>query len=157
MSVHQRQAAPRATGAENENGNGSSHFVRPNCERRLEHVRDYGLRRDFADRCVLVNRKGWAMIKDEDLFAGAQVRARRKELGMTQEELAGALGLTFQQVQKYERGINRISVSRLAQIMQVLSVPAEYFFDVKIERVERRLNRNDRRKKDRRNSDRRAQ
>lgn len=120
-------------------------------------MRDYGLRRDFADRCVLVNRKGWAMIKDEDLFAGAQVRARRKELGMTQEELAGALGLTFQQVQKYERGINRISVSRLAQIMQVLSVPAEYFFDVKIERVERRLNRNDRRKKDRRNSDRRAQ
>lgn len=97
------------------------------------------------------------MIKDEDIFAGKRVRERRNELGMTQEWLAKALGVTFQQVQKYEKGFNRISVSRLAQIMEILKVPAEYFFDVKVERVERRLNRNDRRKKDRRNSDRRAQ
>lgn len=64
-----------------------------------------------------------------DELVGGRVQARRKQLGMSQEGLAGALGLTFQQVQKYERGKNRISASRLQHIADVLTVPVSYFFD----------------------------
>lgn len=63
-----------------------------------------------------------------DVFAGAQVRARRKELHISQERLAELSGITFQQVQKYERAANRISVSRLARIATALDVPPGYFF-----------------------------
>lgn len=64
-----------------------------------------------------------------DLHVGGRMRARRVELGMSQEKLAEALGLTFQQVQKYERGQNRISASRLFDVARVLDVPVAYFFE----------------------------
>lgn len=64
-----------------------------------------------------------------DIYVGSRVKARRKEVGMTQQDLAKALGLTFQQVQKYERGANRISASKLFMISGTLDVPIPYFFD----------------------------
>ena len=64
-----------------------------------------------------------------DLHVGARVRMRRKLLGVSQEKLADALGLTFQQVQKYERGANRISASKLFEIGRFLQAPPSYFFD----------------------------
>ncbi len=64
-----------------------------------------------------------------DAHVGARVRLRRTLLGMTQTHLGDALGLTFQQMQKYERGANRISASRLFDLSRVLDVPLEYFFD----------------------------
>jgi len=63
-----------------------------------------------------------------DVQVGARVRARRLLIGINQETLAKALGLTFQQVQKYEGGANRVSASRLSQIAKFLDVPVEYFF-----------------------------
>lgn len=63
-----------------------------------------------------------------DVFAGERLRARRKFLGMSQQALADAVGITFQQVQKYERGANRISVSKLARMARALQAsPAEFF------------------------------
>lgn len=64
-----------------------------------------------------------------DLHVGARVRARRKLQGVSQEKLADALKLTFQQVQKYERGANRISASKLWDIGKVLGVAPAYFFE----------------------------
>ena len=64
-----------------------------------------------------------------DIHVGSRVRQRRQLLGLSQEKLAAALGLTFQQVQKYERGTNRISASRLYAISQALDVPLYYFFE----------------------------
>ena len=64
-----------------------------------------------------------------DKYVGARLRMRRMMLGMTQQKLGGALGLTFQQVQKYEKGANRIGASRLQQIAQILQVPESFFFD----------------------------
>lgn len=64
-----------------------------------------------------------------DTHVGARVRARRRLLGITQERLGEALGLTFQQVQKYERGSNRISASRLFELSRILAVPVTYFYD----------------------------
>jgi transcriptional regulator with XRE-family HTH domain len=64
-----------------------------------------------------------------DAHVGTHVRNRRLELGMTQGKLADALGITFQQVQKYENGINRISASRLQHVSQVLQVNIPYFFE----------------------------
>lgn len=64
-----------------------------------------------------------------DVHVGRRVRLRRKELGVSQAWLANRLGLTFQQVQKYERGSNRISASKLYQIASVLEVPITYFFE----------------------------
>ena len=63
-----------------------------------------------------------------DVYVGGQVRIRRLLLGMNQEELAQSLGLTFQQVQKYESGANRVSASRLWEIAVVLKMPIGYFF-----------------------------
>ena len=63
-----------------------------------------------------------------DLHVGARVRARRKVIGMSQEQLAAALKLTFQQIQKYERGANRISASKLYEIAVALQVPISHFF-----------------------------
>ncbi len=60
---------------------------------------------------------------------GSRLRLRRKVLGLSQEKLAQALGITFQQVQKYEKGANRISASRLQQIASVLEVPVAFFFE----------------------------
>lgn len=64
-----------------------------------------------------------------DAHVGARVRLRRTMLGMSQEKLAHALGLTFQQVQKYERGTNRVGSSRLFELSKILDVPIQYFFD----------------------------
>ncbi len=64
-----------------------------------------------------------------DVHVGLRIRLRRKELGVSQEKLAEAIGLTFQQVQKYERGSNRISASRLLEFSKVLDVSIPYFFD----------------------------
>ncbi|WP_134496224.1 helix-turn-helix domain-containing protein [Microvirga pakistanensis] len=64
-----------------------------------------------------------------DAHIGSRVRSRRIKLGMSQEKLAEALGLTFQQVQKYEKGVNRIGASRLLQIATILDVSIEFFFE----------------------------
>jgi transcriptional regulator with XRE-family HTH domain len=64
-----------------------------------------------------------------DVHVGARVRLRRTLLGMSQEKLGEALGLTFQQVQKYERGTNRIGASRLFDLSRVLEVPVSFFFE----------------------------
>ena len=64
-----------------------------------------------------------------DVHVGGRVRQRRTMLGISQEKLGEALGLTFQQVQKYERGANRIGASRLHHISEVLDVPINFFFE----------------------------
>src|SRR5262244_3317462 len=64
-----------------------------------------------------------------DKYVGSRVRMRRLMLGMSQEKLGEKLGLTFQQVQKYEKGTNRIGASRLQHIAQILKVPVSFFFD----------------------------
>ncbi|HYC17579.1 MAG TPA: helix-turn-helix domain-containing protein [Pseudolabrys sp.] len=64
-----------------------------------------------------------------DKYVGSRVRMRRLMLGMSQEKLGEKLGLTFQQVQKYEKGTNRIGASRLQHISQILKVPVSFFFD----------------------------
>ena len=64
-----------------------------------------------------------------DIHVGSRVRLRRTLLGMNQERLADALGLTFQQVQKYERGANRIGAGRLFELSQALDVPVGYFYE----------------------------
>src|SRR5665213_3309630 len=64
-----------------------------------------------------------------DLHVGGRIRMRRKVLGVSQEKLAEALGLTFQQVQKYERGSNRVSASKLYEIARFLNSPVSYFFE----------------------------
>jgi transcriptional regulator with XRE-family HTH domain len=64
-----------------------------------------------------------------DVHVGSRVRLRRTLLGLSQEKLGDALGLTFQQVQKYERGANRIGASRLFDLSRVLDVPVSFFFD----------------------------
>ena len=64
-----------------------------------------------------------------DKHVGARVRMRRMMLSMSQEKLGDALGLTFQQVQKYEKGANRIGASRLQQIAHILQVPVAFFFE----------------------------
>ncbi len=64
-----------------------------------------------------------------DLHVGARIRMRRRILGVSQERLAEDLGLTFQQVQKYERGANRVSASKLYEIAKSLHSPVDYFFE----------------------------
>jgi transcriptional regulator with XRE-family HTH domain len=64
-----------------------------------------------------------------DVYVGRRVRLRRRELKFSQEVLADTLGLTFQQVQKYESGANRISASKLFEIARTLKVPVGWFFD----------------------------
>ena len=64
-----------------------------------------------------------------DKYVGSRVRMRRIMLGMSQEKLGEALGLTFQQVQKYEKGTNRVGASRIAQISEILQVPVSFLFE----------------------------
>src|SRR6188472_153713 len=64
-----------------------------------------------------------------DRHVGSRVRVRRLMLGMSQEKLGEALGLTFQQVQKYEKGTNRVGASRLQQISEILQVPVSFLFE----------------------------
>lgn len=64
-----------------------------------------------------------------DVHVGSRVRLRRNMLGLSQEKLGEAIGLTFQQVQKYERGANRIGASRLLELSRILDVPVSFFYD----------------------------
>ncbi len=64
-----------------------------------------------------------------DTHVGGRVRLRRTMLGMSQDKLADSLGLTFQQIQKYEKGVNRIGASRVFEISRVLGVPIQFFYD----------------------------
>lgn len=64
-----------------------------------------------------------------DRHVGTRVRMRRMMVGMSQEKLGEALGITFQQIQKYEKGTNRISASRLQQTSRVLGVPIDFFYE----------------------------
>jgi len=64
-----------------------------------------------------------------DKYVGSRVRMRRIMLGMSQEKLGEALGLTFQQIQKYEKGTNRVGASRIQQISEVLQVPVSFLFE----------------------------
>ena len=64
-----------------------------------------------------------------DKFVGQRLKSRRILLGMSQEKLAESVGITFQQVQKYERGTNRISSSRLLKFSKILQVPIDFFFE----------------------------
>lgn len=64
-----------------------------------------------------------------DTHVGSRVRLRRMLLGMSQERLGEAMGLTFQQVQKYEKGVNRVGASRLFHISKILDVPVQFFFE----------------------------
>jgi transcriptional regulator with XRE-family HTH domain len=77
-----------------------------------------------------------------DLHVGARIRLRRRMQGVSQEKLADALGLTFQQVQKYERGANRVSASKLYEIAAALHAPVSYFFDGLADPCEAHLKRN---------------
>jgi transcriptional regulator with XRE-family HTH domain len=75
---------------------------------------------------------------DVDAHVGARLRQRRMLLGISQEQLAEMLGLTFQQVQKYERGTNRVSASRLFQLARALDTPITWFFeDIESDRAAR--------------------
>ncbi len=69
------------------------------------------------------------MANDIDLHLGKRLRRRRRLLGFTQQQLAVAVGVRFQQIQKYECGANRISAARLWQLSEALEVPVSYFFD----------------------------
>lgn len=64
-----------------------------------------------------------------DTHVGSRVRLRRMVIGMSQEKLGERMGLTFQQIQKYEKGTNRIGASRLFQLSQILDVPVQFFFE----------------------------
>src|SRR3979490_940246 len=64
-----------------------------------------------------------------DKYVGSRVRMRRIMLGMSQERLGEGLGLTFQQIQKYEKGTNRIGASRIQQISEILQVPVSFLFE----------------------------
>lgn len=64
-----------------------------------------------------------------DAHVGARIRLRRTLMNMSQERLGDALGLTFQQVQKYERGVNRVGASRLFDLSRILDVPISFFYD----------------------------
>ena len=69
------------------------------------------------------------MVNPVDLHVGQRLRQRRSLLGMTQQKLAAAVGIKFQQIQKYESGANRVSASRLWALAQALDVPVAYFFE----------------------------
>lgn len=76
--------------------------------------------------------KGWSVEdgpRPVDVHVGNRIRLRRTLLGLSQEQLAEGIGVSFQQVQKYERGANRVSASRLYDIAQILAVRLEFFFD----------------------------
>ena len=74
-------------------------------------------------------RRASSRTQDIDRYVGARIRERRIMLGLTQQQLADLIGVTYQQAHKYERGINRVSAGRLFEVAQVLSVPVNYFFD----------------------------
>ena len=84
-------------------------------------------------------RRTTSRTQDIDRHVGSRVRERRIMLGLTQQQLADLIGVTYQQAHKYERAINRVSAGRLFEIAQVLSVPVSYFFDGLAEDHERTI------------------
>jgi transcriptional regulator with XRE-family HTH domain len=96
---------------------------------------DVLVRKDFLGMAIVevqerkVQRKTRGKPNAVDIHVGTRVRQRRTLLGLSQERLATALDLTFQQVQKYERGANRIGAGRLYELARALDVPVTYFFD----------------------------
>src|SRR5262249_40587216 len=95
-------------------------------QRRDDFAHSFSERSAMAPRYT-IGRKGAP--KPTDQHVGSRVRMRRLMLAMSQEKLGAALGLSFQQVQKYERGANRIGASRLQQLSHILQVPPEFFFE----------------------------
>ena len=84
---------------------------------------------DASPRAVASARRSTSRTQDIDRHVGARIRERRIMLGLTQQQLADLIGVTYQQAHKYERGINRVSAGRLFEVAQVLGVPVSYFFD----------------------------
>ncbi|MDR7116864.1 helix-turn-helix transcriptional regulator [Caulobacter sp. BE254] len=80
------------------------------------------------------------MGNDIDVYLGKRLRRRRRLLGLTQQQLAGVVGVRFQQIQKYECGANRISAARLWQLSEALEVPVGYFYDGLSDRMEKETN-----------------
>ena len=74
-------------------------------------------------------KRSLAQANTVDTYVGQRIRDKRNERGMSQTEVANALGVTFQQVQKYERGTNRVGASRLFDLSRILNVPIQYFFE----------------------------
>src|SRR6186997_2784894 len=77
----------------------------------------------------VLNESGTKEPQDVDRHVGSRVRMQRMAIGMSQEKLGDACGITFQQIQKYEKGTNRMGASRLHQISRVLDVPVEFFYE----------------------------
>jgi transcriptional regulator with XRE-family HTH domain len=99
----------------------------------MQFVRGRGLLKKLAkqvdeSRAAVRYGRGTGVPNPIDVHVGGRIRMRRLLLGMNQETLANALGLTFQQVQKYEGGANRVSASRLSAMAEILGVPISYFF-----------------------------
>jgi transcriptional regulator with XRE-family HTH domain len=82
-----------------------------------------------SPRVAVLVRRSTSRTQDIDRHVGARIRERRIMLGLTQQQLADLIGVTYQQAHKYERGINRVSAGRLFEVAQVLGVPVSYFFD----------------------------
>lgn len=80
------------------------------------------------------------MGNDIDVYLGKRLRRRRRLLGLTQQQLAGTVGVRFQQIQKYECGANRISAARLWQLSEALEVPVGYFYDGLSDRATKETN-----------------
>ncbi|KQY30232.1 Cro/Cl family transcriptional regulator [Caulobacter sp. Root1455] len=80
------------------------------------------------------------MGNDIDVYLGKRLRRRRRLLGLTQQQLAGTVGVRFQQIQKYECGANRISAARLWQLSEALEVPVGYFYDGLSDRAAKEAN-----------------
>ncbi len=90
---------------------------------------DGPIRSSAAPRRGSPGRRSSSRTQEIDRHVGGRVRERRIMLGLTQQQLADLIGVTYQQAHKYERAINRISAGRLFEIAHVLSVPVSYFFD----------------------------
>lgn len=84
---------------------------------------------DFSNDNNNVEERNARRANPIDVHVGGRVRLRRMLLGMSQEKLGEQLGLTFQQIQKYEKGVNRIGASRLFDMARVLGVPVQFFYD----------------------------
>jgi transcriptional regulator with XRE-family HTH domain len=99
-------------------------------ERQLDGLRaSSNSESEASSRATASPRRSTSRTQDIDRHVGARIRERRIMLGLTQQQLADLIGVTYQQAHKYERGINRVSAGRLFEVAQVLSVPVSYFFD----------------------------
>jgi transcriptional regulator with XRE-family HTH domain len=97
--------------------------------RHTDELQPDGANHADASRVAPSTRRSTSRTQDVDRHVGARVRERRIMLGLTQQQLADLIGVTYQQAHKYERAINRVSAGRLFEIAHVLSVPVSYFFD----------------------------